>query len=666
MKIMLVHNQYQQPGGEDVVFEQERRLLEHAGHHVLSYQRSNVEIDAVGAGRINLVKNLVWATDTHREFTGLLAREKPQLVHIHNTFAVVSPSVYLACEQANIPVVQTLHNYRLICPAATLFRDGHVCEECVEQSLWQGVRHGCYRDSRLATGSVALMLAVHRNRHTWDQKVHGYIALTEFARTKFVEGGLPAEKLFVKSNFVYPDPGAGFWAGKYAVFAGRLSAEKGVSTLLKAWARLGHGIQLLIIGDGPEREKLELQAAELGLTQVLFLGRLTRAETISRMKDASCLVVTSECYENFPLTIAEAFACGIPVICSRLGAMQEIVEDGRSGLYFTAGDADDLAGKVEWAWAHPDRMKTMGREARQEYEKKYTAERNYEMLADIYDRTLQSTAPLRPRAASKSDSNRRILVRRIRDLCGKAWAYSLTALQEPEQLLRFPSLCLKRVHIGEFLKLNKPWLKNSGIRTVIDVGAHTGEFSSAIRAVLPHAHVYAFEPLPECFDQLTKKLGHNGSVHVFQTALGDTTGQVEFWRSSFSKSSSLLRMSSLHQSAFPWSASNRPMTVRLGRLDDYEDKMELTAKTLLKIDVQGFEDRVLRGAESTLKRLDYVLVEVSVAPLYEGQAKFETVYDFLLQSGFSYKGNVEQLASPLDGAILQLDALFARNGKKEA
>ena len=661
MKIVLVHNQYQQPGGEDVAFEQEHLLLKRAGHQVVMYQRSNLEIDqSFGAQRVALVKNIVWATETHRAFTDLLAREKPQLVHIHNTFVMVSPSIYLACEEAKIPVVQTLHNYRLICPAAGLFRDGHVCEECITHSLWRGVRHGCYRDSRLATGAVALMLAVHRNRHTWDQKVQGYIALTEFARSKFLDGGLPAERLFVKPNFVYPDPGAGLCGGKYAVFAGRLSPEKRVSTLLAAWDKLGNRIPLVIIGEGSERKRLELMAAELGLTCISFLGRLPRAETLAKMRDAFCLLFPSECYENFPLTIAEAFACGTPVICSRLGAMQEIVEDGRTGLHFGVGDADDLAAKMEWAWTHPDEMKAMRREARQEYESRYTAERNYEMLIELYQRVLRVSVLAQSNGSPTPKRNLRVQIRRCGDLLEKGWTYLLTALQQPEVLLHLPGICLKRVHVGEFLKLNKPWLRDAGIRTVIDVGAHTGEFSSAIRAVLPDAHIYAFEPLSDCCVKLRRKLGRNGSLHVFQAAVGDESGQVQFWRSSFSKASSLLTMSSLHQKAFPWSACNRPMTVQLLRLDDCADKMELTRKTLLKIDVQGYEDRVLRGAVQLLKQVHYVLVEVSTAPLYEGQAHFRTIYDRLMGSGFSYVGNLEQLASPLDGTILQVDALFAR------
>ena len=666
MKIIIVHNRYQQPGGEDVVFEQERHLLERTGHSVIIYSRSNLEIDGVSASqRIVLVKDIIFSADTRQEFARLLAKERPHLVHIHNTFVMVSPSIYSACVEANIPVVQTLHNYRLICPAANLFRDGHVCEECIEHNLWRGVRHGCYRDSRLATGAVALMLAVHRKQHTWDRKVNGYIALSEFARSKFVEGGLPADKIFVKPNFVYPDPQPDFCAGEYAVFAGRLSPEKGIGTLLAAWNRLHNRIPLLIIGDGPQRSLLETEAEKRGLSSVSFLGRLAREETWVRIRQARMLIVPSGCYENFPLTIAESFACATPVICSGLGAMQEIVENGRTGLHFTAGDPDDLAAKVEWAWQHPQQLQTMRREARSEYEAKYTAERNYEILTSIYRRFVpmdNSMPTMTPPKKQKSW----VYARRTVDVFGKAWAYLMASLQQPGQLFRIPALVVKRVHIGEFLKLNKPWLKEAGVKTVIDVGAHTGEFSSAIHSILTDAHVYAFEPLPDCCSKLRTKLGNNGFLNVFQVALGDRGGPVQFWRSNFSKSSSVLRMSNLHEEAFPWTAGGTPTEVQLQTLDDYADRMELASKTLLKIDVQGFEDRVLRGAVQTLKKVNYVLVEVSVAPLYDGQAQFDSIYEFLLRAGFQYTGNLEQLVSPLDGTILQVDALFTRNRREAA
>lgn len=209
MNILLVHNSYQRPGGEDVAFEQERQLLLRGGHHVVTYRRSNLEIEAYSLlQRLALVKDVVWAADTRREFIKLLVQERPQLVHIHNTFVMASPSIYSACCEARVPVVQTLHNYRLLCPAATFFRNGRLCTECVDHSLWRGIRYGCYRESRAATATVAFMLETHRRRRTWVEMVNSYVALTNFAREVFIRGGLPADKIFVKPNFVYPDPGA--------------------------------------------------------------------------------------------------------------------------------------------------------------------------------------------------------------------------------------------------------------------------------------------------------------------------------------------------------------------------------------------------------------------------------------------------------------------------
>ncbi len=389
MKILIVHNPYQQRGGEDVVFEQECRMLRDAGHDVLTYVRSNDEIrQYTGLQHLMLVPQTIWATDSRREFAALLKREKPSIVHVHNTFIMISPSIFSACEQAGIPVVHTLHNYRLLCPVGTFFRDGRVCEDCVKKNLWAGVKHGCYHSSRGATAVIASMIAVHRSLHTWTQPSHFYVALTQFTRKKFIESGLPGNRIFVKPNFVDPDPGTSAEKDGYAVFAGRLSPEKRVMTLLAAWERGKARFPLLILGGGPDRVELEEIAWQRGLSGIRFRGQIPREEVIATIRKARFLVFSSEWYENFPVTIAEAFACGTPVICSRLGAMEEIVLDGRTGLHFTAGDVDDLADKMDWAWTHPERVNAMGREARREYETKYTAEINYKLLMDIYNQVI--------------------------------------------------------------------------------------------------------------------------------------------------------------------------------------------------------------------------------------------------------------------------------------
>lgn len=386
MNILLVHNTYQQPGGEDVVFTQERRMLENKGHRVSTYERSNWEANEyIGLRQISLARRTVWASDTRREFVHILRAQKPDIVHVHNTFPMISPSIYSACSEVKVPVVQTLHNYRLLCPAGTLFRDGKVCEECMTSSLLRGVEHACYRNSRAATAAAALMLAFHRMRGTWEREISCYVALTDFSKSKFVEGGLPAERIFVKPNFVDPDPAARTGDGDYALFVGRLSPEKRVSTVLQAWKRLRLPIPIVVIGGGPDKAELEAQAAQDNLGNVRFHGQVPREQTLAAINHARFLVFSSEWYENFPVTIAEAFACRTPVIASRLGAMAEIVSDGYSGLHFTPGDPEDLAHKVEWAWTHPDEIRAMGENARKEYESKYTAEKNYPRLMEIYE-----------------------------------------------------------------------------------------------------------------------------------------------------------------------------------------------------------------------------------------------------------------------------------------
>jgi len=389
VKIIIVHNQYQQPGGEDVVVRQEHELLEHAGHRVCLYQRSNSQInDFVGVKQLALIPNTIWSFNSRKEFAELLKREKADLVHVHNTFMAISPSIYSVCSEQGIPIVQTLHNFRLLCPAANFFRDGIICKECLEQSLLCSVRHGCYRNSRKATAVVALMLAFHRALDTWRRSVARFIVLTEFAKQTFIAAGFPSERFVVKPNFVGSDPGERTGAGEYAAFIGRVEENKGVRVLLNGWKKLSTQYPLRIVGDGPERPALEAQACELGLSRITFLGRLSPDAVIEVVKGARFIIVPSTLYEGFPMCIVESFACGTPVLCSRLGGMIEIVQDHLTGLHFNPGDAQNLATTVEWAWNHPSEMVTMGRAARRKYERDYTADKNYSRLMEIYEQAL--------------------------------------------------------------------------------------------------------------------------------------------------------------------------------------------------------------------------------------------------------------------------------------
>jgi glycosyltransferase involved in cell wall biosynthesis len=394
MKILLVHNAYQHPGGEDNVFNAERDLLAAAGHSVTTYLRHNDDISADGFfSSAKLATQTIWSQDSYRALGGLLRESRPDIVHFHNTFPLISPAAYYACAKAGVPMVQTLHNYRLVCPGSMLLRDGIVCEKCLGRSIpWPGIAHACYRGSRAVTSAVATMLTVHNVLGTWQHRVNAYIALTEFARRKFVEAGFCHERIVVKPNFVSLDPGRPVKKGDYALFVGRLSEEKGLRVLLHSWSELSNVIPLKIAGDGPLRDEMENLAQRTGLKSVSFLGRLRSSDTVNLMRGARFLVFPSLWFEGFPLTIAEAFACGAPVIASNLGAMCEIVEDGKTGLHFKVGDSVDLASKVEWAWIHPGDLEVMGRAAQAEYEAKYTPKRNYQMLIEIYQSVIRQRA----------------------------------------------------------------------------------------------------------------------------------------------------------------------------------------------------------------------------------------------------------------------------------
>ena len=384
MRALLVHNRYQQLGGEDMVFAAEAALLVEHGHDVkqLIFDNDTIAARPSVLDSLRLAGATVWSRKGYATVRDAIHAFRPDVVHFHNTFPLISPAGYYAARAERVPIVQTLHNFRLLCANGLFYRDGHVCEDCLGKPVpLPGVLHGCYRGSRAATGATAAMLTTHRVARTWTRLVGRYIVLSEFARKKFIQGGLPEEKLIMKANFV-PDPSAGDGGGNYALFAGRLSSEKGIRTLLKAWQRLPARVPLKIVGDGPLAA--EVADALPGLPDVEWLGRLSPAEVIGAMRDASLLVFPSECYEGLSRTILESFAAGTPVVAPDLGTMHDLIRDGETGLHFRAGDADDLARVVAGAFARPDALARMRGHARAEFEAYYTAEDNYRQLIGIY------------------------------------------------------------------------------------------------------------------------------------------------------------------------------------------------------------------------------------------------------------------------------------------
>lgn len=386
MRILFAHNRYRNLGGEDLAAKVEMDLLACHGHSTELFAADNTEI--VGLyGNARAALGTVYSSTSKKKFAARLESFRPDLVQVFNFFPLLSPSIHYACQEAGVPVVQKISNFRLICPGALLMRDGAVCEDCIGKLVsWPAVRHACYRESRAGTAVVAAMLAAHRLLGTWEKTVHAYIARTRFSRNKLIEGGLPADKIAIVPSFA-PDPGkTGDGEGGFVLFAGRLSTEKGIATLLAAWDGLRRlPLRLKVAGDGPLAPEVIRQA---GRSRVNYLGAVPRAEIQALLRRAVLLVYPSVCYENFPLSIVEAFASGVPVVASGMGAMAEIIDDGRTGLHFRPGDPEDLAAKIEWASSHPAEMACMRREARAEYLSRYTPQQNYRMLMDLYERIL--------------------------------------------------------------------------------------------------------------------------------------------------------------------------------------------------------------------------------------------------------------------------------------
>jgi glycosyltransferase involved in cell wall biosynthesis len=417
MKILLVHNFYQSssPSGEDAVFRNEVELLKKNGIDVITYEKHNDEIKDYGLwGKVHLVFQNIWSRKAYQDIKNLIKKEKPDIAHFHNIWYLISPSAYSACKDAGVPVVQTLHNFRMFCVNGLLLRDGRVCEECISAKKgdrdkdygvrgkgkevgdrkelgWKivknAVRYGCYRDSRLYSFAIASANAIHMAFGTWEKNIDAFIALTEFGKKKFVGCGLPEEKIFVKPNFLLNPPEPSYAHRDYIIFLGRLSHEKGLSILIDAAKTLNNSavsLKFKIVGDGPLMKELKDKVKAEKISGIEFTGRKTFHECMELLRDARFMMMPAVCYENFPMAIREAFACGKPVIASNLGAMAELVEDGKTGLLFEPGNAEDLAVKIRWMLKNEDACIAMGKNARKEFEEKYTAEKNFQILTGIY------------------------------------------------------------------------------------------------------------------------------------------------------------------------------------------------------------------------------------------------------------------------------------------
>lgn len=386
LKVLVAHNRYQLPGGEDIAFKNECDLLYQHGIEVITYTDENRTL--INTMPVKSAVETIWSARTYRTFRKLIKETRPDVVHFHNTFLRISPSAYYACKAEHIPVIQTLHNYRLLCPSATFLRDHQICELCLGKKVpLSSIKYACYRNSRSQSAVVTAMLAIHNLIKTYDKTVNTYITPTNFVREKFIDGGFPERKMVVKPNFLDPDPGMKTEPGDYTLFVGRLSPEKGIPTLLEAWDHV-KDIPLHIIGDGPMANDVSAQVKKD--PRIHWLGALPREKVLSQMKNARVLVFPSILYEVFPLVIIEALAVGLPVIASEIGNMKTIIENNQNGIHFKPGDTNDLARCVNWAFDHPDEIAHMGRTARQDYVDKYNGDTNFQMLIRIYENAMAS------------------------------------------------------------------------------------------------------------------------------------------------------------------------------------------------------------------------------------------------------------------------------------
>jgi glycosyltransferase involved in cell wall biosynthesis len=399
LRVLVVHNRYRSalPSGEDGVVDQELALLADAGHDVSSFERRSDDIAGMPVLQRAMVPLRVpWNAAVRTELTDRLRREGPDVVHVHNTFPLISPAVVTACRDAGVPLVATLHNYMLACAPGSLFRDGRICTDCVGASPWPGVRHGCYRQSSLATVPMVANLLVNRRR--WWSGVTRFFCISTAQRDILRQAGLPQQRVIVKHNFV-PDPGRlRTGPGEHLLYVGRLSDEKGIPLLMSAWERLaatgGVGVPLVVAGAGPLQDTVARWAEDRA--DVHYLGRRSRSECSGLMRRAVAVVTPSNWLEAFGLVVVEAMAVGVPPVVAGHGGLTELVQDGVTGLVHRPGDEASLVEALRRIARETDRNREMGHAARRRYERDFTPAVGLARLVDGYQEAISAAEPSEP------------------------------------------------------------------------------------------------------------------------------------------------------------------------------------------------------------------------------------------------------------------------------
>ena len=393
MKILIVHNSYKQSGGEDTVVEQEIASLRNNSCDVIEYRRNNNEANNFPLYKKMLIPiQSVWSHYAQNELRQIITKERPNIVHFHNTFFLISPSIYWLCKGMRIPVVQTLHNYRLVCPRADLFRNNSPCELCITKTFpFPALYYKCYHESIVDTTLVSSITAFHKLIRTYQKCIDAFIVFSEFASQKFVAGGLPESKIFIKPNFIdiqtYSKKAE---SGSYFLFVGRYSKEKNIRFLIESWKSLEE-IPLKLVGDGPEYYDVMNNVQKFNRGNIEILGHQKRTAVFELMKDARALVFPSAWYEGFPMTILEAFSSSLPVIATDLGIMKEMIQHQKNGLLFSLNDRSDFSEKIRWAWKNETEMKIMGEFAYNCAKELYSPQKNISVLTEIYKSLLNKS-----------------------------------------------------------------------------------------------------------------------------------------------------------------------------------------------------------------------------------------------------------------------------------
>lgn len=380
--VLMAHNYYQVPGGEDTVFHNEVNMLEKNGHKVTKYTRHNDEIKNRLLSKLKLGIDTIFSFKTYKEVKKLIDENDIDVVHVHNTLPLISPSIYYAARAKKVPVVQTIHNFRLLCPGATFTRNGEICEDCVSKGLGQSLKHRCYRDSLAQTFIMCAMLKFHRIIGTYDNI--NYITLTEFNKKKLLSLVKDESKIYVKPNFVEKRDKVERVLEDYFVYIGRLDEIKGINFLIEAWKEIDENIDLYVIGTGPEEEKVKTFIEENNIKNIKLLGFMRRENAFEIIRKSRAVIAPSKCYEGFPMSIAEGFSLGVPIIGSKLGNIESIINDSINGLLFEMCNKKNLKEVIEQVFYNKEENKVLGENAYKEFNIKYTDVENYKNLKEIY------------------------------------------------------------------------------------------------------------------------------------------------------------------------------------------------------------------------------------------------------------------------------------------